>query len=96
MTGLYQSGWSPPRTPASWERCSMDLPSALRAYGAWVRMVKESPEECVAWFDEDGACRLVAFTFKGTDRVAMIRHLARTTKVTFARTAIAKAEQSDG
>jgi hypothetical protein len=79
---LYESGWNPPGVRKDWERTSMTVDSAARAYGELgngAAMI-----EAVAWFDDDGACRAVALDYDNGRRVT-IKHLARTSKVTFGR-----------
>lgn len=82
---LYQSDWNPPRTNRSWERLSMTTASAERAYAPWLRMKPGAAvTECVGWFDDNGACRQVAFAFDD-GRHMLIQHQSRGSKITFPR-----------
>ena len=82
MAGLYQSDWNPPGVKKTWERCSMTLDSTERAYGDFGNGAAMT--EAVGWFDDDGACRCVVMEYVGGRRV-IVKHLARSTKITFSR-----------
>lgn len=93
MDGLYQSGWNPAGVKKSWERNSMTLDSTERAYGGFgngSRMV-----EAVGWFDDDGACRCVVMDYDSGRRV-IVRHLSRSTKITFSRVPATPSDKEGG
>lgn len=79
---LYHSNWSPPGIRKDWERCSMTADSATRVYGDLGNGAALT--EAVAWFDDDGACRAAVLDFDSGRRVT-VKHLARSTKITFGR-----------
>ena len=95
MTTIYESGWSPPRTKPAWDRLSMGLDGAKRAYASWLSLKKGEPTEAVAWFGDDGACRQIVFAF-GDGGGLLVQHQSRGSKVTFPRLSEALSPRKGG
>lgn len=82
-SALYQSGWNPVGAKKSWERCSMDIPSAAH-FLANVPSGDAKMVECVGWFDDNGAAKIVVADYDNGRRTT-VRLGARTTKIQFSR-----------
>jgi len=92
-TSLYTSGYAPPRVKAEWDRCSMGLDSAKSMLGTWSEHRGSALAECVAWFDDDGAARVIVGQYESGDRV-IVRRSRRDFTIRFERPSLTHPQEA--